>query len=328
MTGIPTSYKAIFFLAILILINSLECTNISTQKKINNNNDQQEVVSDQNNYIINDDTSNNDLTSEDIKGKIIPNIDDTTLLRLVYGKYSYSDITHKFCFNYGPEDRYTSMQVEECLGDSSTKIIYLRGVITMSNIEHSYSNETALILNKTKSGWIIMDSYINQSTADFVSVELKGIYNDEFLVEYNTGGMYGHGIQYSQLNYFLIKRKSFTKPALDFLMRYDNSECDQCQCGEVIHYTDKYCYSNIADLNYSFNESLKCLVFEYKLIKKTAECDWKNIETKLAYQQWYMNADISFQSKGNLISSWAEDIDDSISSLTEIEIRHRLGFEK
>ena len=108
-------------------------------------------------------------------------------------------------------------------------------------------------------------------------------------------------------------------------MQLDNTGLEQCQCDSTSYNQDKYCDNYVGDKKYSFNDSLNSFVFDYRLVKESVYCDRKKRISKQAYQQWYMNADTSFQSKGNIITSWGEQMDDSITSLKGIEIRHRLN---
>ncbi len=268
---------------------------------------------------------NFDINIEDIKGKVISNIEDTTILRLLYGNYLKTK--GKYYYNLGPQSwnnmDSTYMTVENVFGDSSTKIFYVRGAKTLSSTMHNYYNEIILLLNKNKSKWIITDVMINNDIPDYCEVDLKGIFGNIFLITYTTCGVYGDGIYYKRDEYKLIERNKFLNPRVFFITESNNGGSGHCQCDSLSNDQNKYCYNYIGEVKYAYDDTLKSFVFDFFSARKDAKCDWKNEKFKKVYQQWYINSDTAFQSRGNLISEWADHVEGQIN-LKNSEIDKRL----
>ena len=270
---------------------------------------------------------NEEKKSKEIIGKIIPNTEDPVLLKLIYGSCYKAD--GAYVYNWGPqiwEDKDSVyMKVKERFGDDTTQIIYLRGEMAITDVMHNFYNESALILNKTKKGWKVMDGYIDRQIIDYSSVEIKKTYGNMFLIIYETSGVYAMGVQSSDVEYSLITQNNFNGPSVSFILSSSNTASNQCMTTEDT--TACNCYSYDGKDIYRYDETLKCLVFDYTFNKHTYTCNMKTEHVDHAYQTWYMNADTSFLVKGNIIKDYGNDIQEKVN-LNDIEIRKRLKANK
>jgi hypothetical protein len=319
------SYKiAIGLVSIIILSSSTK----SEEKGIQKLNDSNSVSS----FIMGNNQDTNSIlkdlvypvSSEDIKGMILPNIDDTSLLTLIYG--SYKEENGKKFYNWGPKiwDTNDSVYMKVCnrIGDDSFKVIYIRGEMAITAVMHDFYNETALLLYKTKKGWIVMDSYIDKEVNDFANVQLEGKYNDLFLLKYETFGVFAGGVQFGDVIYTLISSKSLKGPFIRFISSSSNTGSNECEKTENRQICD--CYSLGGEVVFQYDNSLKCLVFKYNFAKSRYECGITNEHVQNANQTWYMNTDTSFLGDGNPISLFGDSIKGKIM-LTDIEIIKRLN---
>lgn len=258
-----------------------------------------------------------------LKGVIISNTHDSTLLKLIYGSCQKSN--GQFYFNQGPQmwDNSDSvyMKVEERLGDDTTQIVFIRGVNAMTFVMHNYYTETALMIKRTNGGWVILDGYIDKSVADFAGVELTGVYHGSFLIRYETSGVYGGGLDWTDLTYSLIGQDNFSGPTIRFIISNSNTATSQCDTNE--YSPTCTCYSDEGDVVFHHDSIRKCLIFEYTFLKKSYDCGRINERIEQAHQTWYMNGNTSFMGEGNPIDAGNLEIKEKIK-LTEIEINQRL----
>jgi hypothetical protein len=258
-----------------------------------------------------------------LKGVIISNTQDSTLLKLIYGNCQNSN--GQYYFNQGPQmwDNSDSvfMKVEERLGDDTTQIVFIRGVNAITAVMHNYFTETALMLKRTRGGWVILDGYIDKSVADYAGVELTGVYHGSFLIRHATSGVYGGGLDWNDATYSLIGRDNLSGPTIRFLLSNSNTASSQCDSSE--NSTTCTCYSNEGEVVFHHDSIRKCLIFEYTFLKKSYDCGRINERIEQAHQTWYMNGNTSFMGEGNPIDADNLEIKEKIK-LTEIEINQRL----
>lgn len=275
----------------------------------------------------NTETSEAAESGKKLVGKIIRDLEDATLLRLVYGS---CDITGDHAtYNWGPqiwsEGDSVIMQVAERLGDENTRLIYIRGERAITAVMHNHFNETVLLLNKTNNGWRVADAVVDEEVIDFSEVELAATQNNRMLLRYSIAGTYAGGVMFASDSYSLLSPASLTGPSVSFITGSSNTASSQC-FGED-NGNDCNCYDRTGETKFSYDQSLQCFVFSYNFSNTLYDCDVKNGKTTTAKQTWYMNADTVFMGNGNEISEWGETIG-RFTSISQAEIRKLLQRKK
>lgn len=268
-----------------------------------------------------------DERSQKLIGKTLPDLEDSTLIRFVYGScYNAGDGA---MYNWGPQlwsdGDSVIMQVAEQLGDDYTKLVYIRGEQAITAVMHNVFNETTLLLNKTKNGWLVSDAVVDEQVIDFSSVEQVAVQDNRFLVRYSISGTYAGGVMFASDSYNLLSRKSLTGPSVSFITGSSNTASSQCMAEE--NGNDCDCYDRSGETKFSYDKTLQCFVFHYNFANTVYECDIKNGKTTNAKQTWYMNADTAFMGSGHAISEWGEKIGD-FTTLPQAEIRKLLQRDK
>lgn len=265
--------------------------------------------------------------AEKLIGKILPDTEDSTLLCFVYGS-CYNAGDHPV-YNWGPqiwsEGDSVIMQVAERLGDENTQLIYIRGEQAITAVMHNFFNETALLLNKTKNGWLVSDAVVDEQVIDFSAVEQVAVQDNRFLVRYSISGTYAGGVMFASDTYNLLSRKSLTGPTVSFITGSSNTASSQCMAEE--NGNDCDCYDRTGETKFSYDKTLQCFVFHFNFANTVYECDIKNGQTTNAKQTWYMNADTAFMGSGHDISEWGEKIG-KFKTLPQAEIRKLLQRDK
>ncbi len=254
-------------------------------------------------------------------GKILPDTEDATLIRFVYGSCYNAD--NRAMYNWGPqiwsEGDSVIMQVAERLGDENTQLIYIRGEQAITAAMHNFYNETTLLLNKTKNGWLVADAIVDDEVIDFSAVELAAMQDNRLLVRYSISGIYAGGVMFASDSYNLLSRNSFTGPLVSFITASSNTASMGCM-GEG---NGCDCYDRTGETKFSYDKTLQCFVFRYNFSNTEYECEIKNGKTTTAKQTWYMNADTAFMGSGNAIGEYGETIG-GFTTLPQAEIRKLL----
>lgn len=265
--------------------------------------------------------------SQKLIGKILPDLEDSTLLRFVYGScYNAGDNP---MYNWGPQlwsdGDSVIMQVAERLGDENTQLIYIRGEQAITAVMHNIFNETTLLLNKTKNGWLVSDAVVDEQVIDFSAVEQVAMQDNRFLVRYSISGTYAGGVMFASDSYNLLSRKSVTGPTVSFITGSSNTASSQCMAEE--NGNDCDCYDRTGETKFSYDKTLQCFLFRFNFSNTEYECEIKNGKTTNAKQTWYMNADTAFMGSGHDISEWGEKIG-NFTTLPQAEIRKLLQRDK
>ncbi|MBU0488439.1 MAG: hypothetical protein KKA07_02100 [Bacteroidetes bacterium] len=241
-------------------------------------------------------------------GKIVFNLEDSTLLKLVYGSFYRKD--NVCVYNWGSQIWNTEdsvyMKVEKRMGDDSTQIIYLRGEKAITAVMHNHYNETGLIFRKIKNGWKVMDAYLDRHVVDASSdMEILQVYGNMFLVKEESSSVYGGGFLSGNIIFYTASRDRFEKgSSVDFLIESSTIASDACMSGEGEYKKSSCddCFSSEGNVEYKYNQKFKCFEFNYALTKVKFECELKNPRDYFAVKQkWYMNADTSFLAEGNIL---------------------------
>lgn len=265
--------------------------------------------------------------AQQLIGKILPDTEDSTLIRFVYGSCYYSG--DGASYNWGPQiwndGDSVIMHVAERLGDDNTQLIYLRGEQAITAVMHNFFNETTLLLNKTKNGWLVADAIVDEQVIDYSGVELLDTQDNRMLVRYSTSGTYAGGVMFANDVYNLYARTSLTSPSVSLITGSSNTASSQC-FGEE-NGNDCNCYDRTGETKFSYDKTLQCFVFRYSFSNTLYECEVKNGKTTNAKQTWYMNADTAFMGSGHALGEWGESIGD-FTSLPQAEIRKLLQRKK
>jgi hypothetical protein len=241
-------------------------------------------------------------------GKIIPDLGDSTLLTFVYGSCRKKE--GHFEYNNGVQmwdDRDSVyMRVEERIdADSSVSLVYLRGEMAITCRMHNFFNETALLCKRVGEMWKITDAYVDQTSIDYHSVELAGIFDGRMLLRYETSGIYAGGVGFGSAQYTWLKNDSLSGSSVSFITGSGNTASEQCM-PEVMGQCD--CYERSGEVKFRFNEKWNCLVFDYAFETTDSDCKLKHSRTRKTTQRWYMSADTSFIAGGHELSEWGENI--------------------
>jgi hypothetical protein len=262
-------------------------------------------------------------------GKVIPALDDSILLKFVYGGFIHRD---KVCvFNCGPqlinENDSIYMEVKQRFGNDSVQVIYLVGEAAITGRMHDDYNVTGLLFNKTKNGWKLKDAYINTLIIDYQPAELIGVFDGRFLFKYPTFGVYAGGVEFGSDEYVYLKPNTLHGPAISFIAAASNTASEQCLSFENDTSYHCNCYERNGEVEFTFNESWKCFVFDYKFKNREGDCEMKKPVIETADQRWYMNADTAFMADGNEITYWGDELLGKIN-LSKEEIKKRLNVDK
>jgi len=262
-------------------------------------------------------------------GKIVPNLMDTTLIKLVYGSFYFKN--DEAVYNKGPQiwdnSDSTYMKLETSFGNDTVQIIYLRGTMAITTNMHNHYNETGLIFNKKNDQWELVDAYFDTEVIDAADLTVIDSYFGGFLVKSETNGIYAGGVEYSGVNYSIIAFNSFSGPSLSFLTASSNQASDQCipKDDELNYHCD--CYANEGVVKFSYNRKWNCLVFKYHFKSTQGDCNMHESSADSTDQTWYMNADTSFLARGKRITKWGEEILEEVN-LTESDVKMYLGIVK
>jgi hypothetical protein len=245
----------------------------------------------------------NILRAEKLIGAVLPNLDDTTLLKLVYNSFIMLNghVTSPLSPEGTNSDDSIYMYVEERLGDEQTQLIYFRGEISTSLYMHNHFQESSLLFEKVNNGWKIVDAMINEQSIDFESVELIGFFfHDKMLVGYSWSGVYGGGIIDSGTHYTLMSRNSMSGENLGFTLQSGNTASDNC-FGDRDEGAECDCYERTGDVKWTYNKKLNYLLFDYKLAITSYDCEGNNPQETKLVQTWLMSEDTTFQIKGDVM---------------------------
>jgi hypothetical protein len=230
-------------------------------------------------------------------GKILVNLEDTTLLKLVYGSYAYKD--DKPYFNAGPKiwDDQDSVYVyvAERLGNDSVQVIYLRGEMAITTRMHNHFHESVLMLVKEKKGWKVADASVQGEAIDYNAVKFEGFFGRQMLLQYETFGVYAGGVDYGEKQFMLLTPGSLKGQNVRFVFASSNTASDQCFADPETN-RECDCYSHDGKITYAYNQKWKCLVFDYVYNQVNMQCEGKNPKGTVLHQRLCMNADTSFLS--------------------------------
>jgi hypothetical protein len=271
-----------------------------------------------------------------IYGKLIPNLDDSTLLKFVYGSYRLKrerinerQTNDFFTFNRGAqilsEIDSTYMKVMTRLGNDTVQFVFLIGDMAVTSSNHNQFNLTGLVFKKISNGWMLMDAFIDITVTDLDSIFLKGSFNNNFLFSYHTTGVYDGGISFACTEYNFLKPYSFAGARVNLITGASNMDTPECMTGDKRSNVSCVCYHRTGQE--TFNRKLNCLEFHYKFENETIDCESKKSKKEIANQTWYMNTDTTFLANGSEIDTWGENIFGNIK-LNERDIINRLEYKK
>jgi hypothetical protein len=244
---------------------------------------------------------------ESLNGKILPNLEDSTILKIVYGSCLLTNrIFHKGYLQDSAEAtwvyRFTAdqggksdIQVENNfeLKDGG-RLIYLGGWFYFSDMMHDLYYETGLICEKCKGGWRIVDSYKDDVLPDDNgTVPVAEIGNIILLESSSSGDL--NAFAHSDVGYEIITNKKFKvcNNSVGFILS-DNyiGDMNPIPPDSIIGCNG---YSDSGAVNFRFNDTLKAFVFYYNREEKNYGCTHEKIvHTQTEYEIRYMNTDTSF----------------------------------
>ena len=274
---------------------------------------------------------NGDTTAEEtdppvygVIGTVINDIQDSTLLKLMYGSYFTADggYLSKLARSQGDT---VAMKVHDRVEGDSVLIVYITGLSGgMKN--HSMYCVTELILNKIKGAWQLTDAVNNigyeDALMDYSSTKALGKYWGRLLVV----GESQSGLA-DQLNYSWGPRHKINEPTCELIFLLREAGGDAC-VGEYHNNNCNDCHDLQATVDYVYDPAFRCLIFHYFVTRTAYSCDYQHPHVlSTAYQDWYMNADSCFLGRGSIFNpdeAWDRITVDSVH-LTDSQIRIALG---
>jgi hypothetical protein len=243
---------------------------------------------------------------EDLINSILPSDNDSTLLTTLYGSCYLRGKT--LVFNFGPQEFYkedsTYMKIEERLDDSLMQVVYVRGEIAITTVNHNHFNETILLLNKVDNGWKIRDAVLDERVIDYSHVEMSDTaYKNYKIIKYTRYASYASGCDYGDISYSLVSKNSLSVNEISFMFQSSNGATMQCYTEEGDTNAVCDCYDHNGSVKFRVDKNLDCLVFEYKANLGSVDCNGKRRVITPLKQTWYMNADTVFQSKGPIVEN-------------------------
>ena len=239
-------------------------------------------------------------------GQILPNDEDSTLIKAVYGSYTKFDSIYIFRGNlrerYGPVDFDTiTMSVVENLGDDSTRLISIRGNVR-DWIAMPYA-ETRLLLHRVEDSWKVMDMSDNPYyPLQWESTKILGTYNMNYFLVVN-----GHldnpngGYAYQHTTIYLQPRDSLQEVnSISFRTYATNS--GSIECGSWDDTTKWDCFEKVGTWKCTYDSLLNCFVIDYYANYSFIKGKTKTIQK--GHQVWYFNADTTLLASGNLSKDW------------------------
>jgi hypothetical protein len=258
-------------------------------------------------------------------GQSLTDLEDSTLLQLVYGSSYPTPEGHRY--NWGSqlyhEDDSVYMQVAERLRNDSLQVIYLRGVYAYTTQMHNHFIESALLLAPDKFGWRVVDAYVDATVIDFAEVILLGTYLGRMLVRYSTSGIYAGGVSFGSDEYKLLETRHLRGPTACFISHRSNAMSEQCfgEADDPEYHCD--CYEGSGHVEHETDQKWNAMRFSYTLETLNGDCELADPKTTFARQTWLMNRDTAFQIAGDSLSEWGERIEGRIN-LSERQIAARL----
>ncbi|MBI3509326.1 MAG: hypothetical protein HY064_01580 [Bacteroidetes bacterium] len=135
------------------------------------------------------------IKDEDLVGYILPNLDDSTLLKVMYGSYKFTDTTYwigsrdiekekKSYVSRVYSNPYNGMMTDRSVDDifeinEHVRVIFMSGSMSYA-WSHDFRLESAIICVKNIRGWRIADFYRDKDRIDLAKRELAGNNGNEW----------------------------------------------------------------------------------------------------------------------------------------------------